>query len=481
MSDRDGGSSVGEDRNHGPDAWARVVAPLDLDPGAAVCIALSGGADSVHLLRVAAAARERPRVVGAHVEHALRGEESAADARACAELCAELGVEHAAARAPVDRARSGLEARARAARYAALAEIARARGIATIATAHHADDALETLVLRWVRGADFAGLGALRPRLALAGTPEVVVVRPLLGVRRAEIRAALERAGATWREDSSNEDVRFARNAVRHELLPAVAAACGPRAIDDLHAFARALAALERALGACVPALRLEPPAGTSALATHRRGPSGGGFARGAIAALDEPYARRALARLLAETTGDVPRRAELDALLADATAGRPTRRALRGGWTARVRRERVELEPPTPPRAATAVEIALPVPGVADLGDGRRIEAELREVAPDDPLPRDPACVDVDARGLRELRVRAPRPGDRFHALGAPGSKPLARFLADVGIAAGDRALVRLVASGDEIVWVAGVRPAEARRVRADTGPRVRLTLGTT
>jgi tRNA(Ile)-lysidine synthase len=75
-------------------------------------------------------------------------------------------------------------------------------------------------------------------------------------------------------------------------------------------------------------------------------------------------------------------------------------------------------------------------------------------------------------------LRVRFPRPGDRFHPLGAPGSKSLARFLAESGIPRGDRPHVPLVTSGAEILWVAGIRPAQHARVRPGTTQRLRLEL---
>ena len=86
---------------------------------------------------------------------------------------------------------------------------------------------------------------------------------------------------------------------------------------------------------------------------------------------------------------------------------------------------------------------------------------------------------VELDASGLpHSLLVRWARPGDRFHGLGAPGSRPLRRFLADAGVASEIRDRVPLVFAGDELLWVAGVRPCESRKVRSDTRLRLRLRL---
>lgn len=496
-----------------PERWARLAEPLGIEADAPVCIALSGGADSVYLLRVIAAARPGVRIVGVHVDHGLRGDESDADARFCLELCASANVEFELARVQLDPDVSGLEARARAARYAALARIARAHGIATIVTAHHADDALETLILRWLRGVEIAGLPALRPRLLLeaplvepprrperrevlrAAGATLVVARPLLALRRAEIRAALERAGAEWREDSSNDDTRFSRNALRHGILPAIADACGPDALENMHAFGRAVAALEESMARRAGHVRLEPPRHAHTRRSRRTELLGGTIARSDLAALEPPLARRALARVFAEATGAVPSGKTLDRLIADLYAGRTSRHEIRGGWRVQLRGDRIDLEPPEKLRAdradprqlvlpfdaapGIAHEFALAIPSTVELEGGRRIRADRIERAAGSAFTRDPTRVEIDAHGLPlVLAVRMPRPGDRFHPLGAPGSKPLARFLADVGVPRHDRARVPLVVAGEQIVWVAGVRPSETRRVRADTRERVRLAL---
>jgi tRNA(Ile)-lysidine synthase len=189
-------------------------------PQLPLAIALSGGADSTGLL-LACARRWPGQVHALHVHHGLQ---AAADdfQRHCASLCAQLQIplhtrrvdaRHASGESP--------EAAARQARYAALAELARAQGIADIALAHQADDQAETLLIALARGAGLAGLAAM-PELALRAG--LRYHRPLLTVAGAEIRAWLREQGVAWIDDPTNGDMRFLRNRIRAQLLPAVQA-----------------------------------------------------------------------------------------------------------------------------------------------------------------------------------------------------------------------------------------------------------------
>ena len=121
--------------------WTQLARSVGLEPKAGVVLALSGGADSVYLLHVLAAAREAPLLAAVHVDHGLRGAESARDLAFCRDLCARLQVRFVARSITLDPSPSGLEARAREARYAVLAQEALRMRARTIVTGHHADDA----------------------------------------------------------------------------------------------------------------------------------------------------------------------------------------------------------------------------------------------------------------------------------------------------------------------------------------------------
>jgi tRNA(Ile)-lysidine synthase len=179
-------------------------------------IAVSGGPDSCALLLLAAAALPG-RIAAATVDHGLR-EASAGEARFVAELCEAIGVEHAVL--PVTVEAGNVQAQARTARYRALADWAGQHGIAALATAHHADDQAETLLLRLNRASGVAGLAGVRER-GVAPDSDLLLVRPLLGWRRAELESVVAAAGLTAVADPSNLDDRFDRVRLRKALAGA--------------------------------------------------------------------------------------------------------------------------------------------------------------------------------------------------------------------------------------------------------------------
>lgn len=181
-------------------------------------LACSGGADSSALV-LALASASRDLVVG-HVLHDMRPEAQArADADAVRELARRVGLpcDEAAIRA---REHPGnLEAQSRRLRYQALAEMARRYDCPYVATAHQADDQLETLLMRLMRGAGPRGLAGIAPSRA-SGVPGVTIVRPMLGLTRARAEQICHTAGWTWRADPTNFDADRLRAAVRQRLLP---------------------------------------------------------------------------------------------------------------------------------------------------------------------------------------------------------------------------------------------------------------------
>ena len=242
--------------------------------GDRVAVAVSGGADSVALLRALLDLRDELGIVlaVAHFNHGLRGAESDADQAFVAELARQSGLEFFAGLADVrDHAvlnKLSVEAAGRELRYQWFARLATAKRLNAIATAHTLDDQAETVLLKFLRGAGTRGLAGIWPVVGSAGAealpfnksadgapggvplqegfvsgheftradmrpiyPEPAsaggtfrgparIVRPLLCVSRDEVEAYLESLGQTWREDTSNLDHRFLRNRVRHELLP---------------------------------------------------------------------------------------------------------------------------------------------------------------------------------------------------------------------------------------------------------------------
>lgn len=195
--------------------------------GDAIVIGCSGGADSVALLRglalLAPRRNWRLRLIVGHVNHQLRGQQSEDDAAFVGALAAthDCAYELREIR-PADEP-GNLEANARKLRYRALCDIAQHHGASLIATAHHADDQLETLLLRILRGSAAAGLRGVAWRRRLKhdhSSLKIHAIRPLLASPREDLTGLLETLGQTWREDPTNADTSFARNRLRHEVIP---------------------------------------------------------------------------------------------------------------------------------------------------------------------------------------------------------------------------------------------------------------------
>jgi tRNA(Ile)-lysidine synthase len=272
---------------------ASVQLELPPDVTAPVLVGCSGGADSLALLALAVDGGLAP--IAVHVDHGLRtGSDREADV--VTDAAARLGAEFDARRVTVAPG-PNLEARARAARYDAL-EAARVEHHATaVLVAHTADDQAETVVLNLLRGSGSAGLAGMPSRRGH-------VVRPLLGARRADVRAECTRRELTPREDPSNDDLAFRRNWIRHEVLPLLERGAGrdltpllTRQADVLRAESDFLDALARAAW----------PGESGALARD-------------LAALPDPVARRAVRCWLGPPP---PALDEVDAVLAVARGER--------------------------------------------------------------------------------------------------------------------------------------------------------------
>jgi tRNA(Ile)-lysidine synthase len=208
-----------------PAAWADVT----------VLVAVSGGADSVALLRAMAAVKTAGagRLAAAHFNHRLRPDADG-DEQFVVDLCARLGVTCDVGHADPGElvaASDGVEAAARAVRYRFLQQTAGRLGARFVVTAHTADDQAETVLHRVLRGTGIRGLGGIARTRPLG---HAVLMRPLLEVRHAELIAYLDALGQPWRQDQSNQETRFTRNRIRHRLLPHLQKRYNKEVVDAL-------------------------------------------------------------------------------------------------------------------------------------------------------------------------------------------------------------------------------------------------------
>ncbi|SOE60019.1 tRNA(Ile)-lysidine synthase [Burkholderia sp. D7] len=203
------------------DAVRAAFADVPASPHTLVAVALSGGLDSTALLDAAVRCAGQTRVIALHIHHGLSPNADTWAAH-CHAFAQALGVRFASRQ--VDVVREGgesLEAAARDARYRALDALCAEHGASALWLAHHADDQAETVLLQLLRGAGVAGLAAMAPQRADgASTPRV---RPLLHLLRAQLEHYAHERDLHWIDDESNADTRYARNALRHDVLPALA------------------------------------------------------------------------------------------------------------------------------------------------------------------------------------------------------------------------------------------------------------------
>lgn len=189
------------------------------------CVGLSGGSDSVLLLRYLKKISEKNnfKIIALHLNHSLRGAESDCDAEFCEGLCADLGVELIVKKADIKKYalenKLSIEDAARKYRYRWFAETCGKMNAAAIFIAHHADDQAETVLLRLFRGAGLKGLGGMK-KVSFFG--ELKIIRPWLDVPREILDRQIEEEKIGFRYDTSNSDVHFDRNWLRHFLIPEI-------------------------------------------------------------------------------------------------------------------------------------------------------------------------------------------------------------------------------------------------------------------
>ena len=448
-----------------------------LRAGGRVLVALSGGADSVALLFLLRELEEAGALTIAaiaHLNHQLRGAESDADEAFCVALAGRLGLEAVIERADVAAVartqKRSIEDAARVTRYGFLERAATAVSAETIAVAHTLDDQAETFLLRLLRGAGTRGLGAIRPK---AGR----VIRPLIELERAELRGYLAGRREPFREDASNADVAFARNRVRHELLPLLESRFSTGVTHILAREAELARQDEEFLAGeaikLAARIVLTDVGGVRVDADElRRAPRALG-SRVAHAVLQRLAGTRSIhfehvERLLGLAEPS-PLRAAGDRGQAagNRAISLPGQDAVRVG-------EWIVLKPRRNRTSANDFVVSLSIPGEVVLeAQGLAVGAEqLPGPAGSSGRQRKWTArgseVGVAAGALElPLAIRSRRPGDRFRPLGAPGKRKLQDFLVDRKVARNERDAVPLVVDGrDRIVWVVGQTVAEDFRV---------------
>jgi tRNA(Ile)-lysidine synthase len=404
------------------DGWAAQHAPPR------VTVAFSGGLDSTVLLATLCRIERPAHVRVAHVDHGLQPR-SAEWSEHCARVAAAHGVEFVALSVAVDRGSGeGLEAAAREARYGALRELL-APG-EWLLTAHHADDQLETVLLRMLRG---TGVRGLRGIIAFAPFGAGWLGRPLLGFTRNELRAEAEARRLSWIDDPSNAEPRHDRNYLRLHALPALRARW-PAAAQHAERLAEQASDAERLLEAVAAE-------DARALSAPWHVP------RATLAALDPARQRNLLRHLLRLAGLDAPSARKLEELrrgLLESHAESRTRVRWPSG-EGRIYREALHLLAPLPPASPRGYTAQL-APGESWVGpEGRLTLARGRDR---DGLPQ--SWLD------RGLTVRFRGGGERFRPRGRDHHHSLKHLFQESGVVPWMRDRVPLLYRGDELAAIA-------------------------
>lgn len=426
-----------------------------IEPGSSVVVMVSGGADSACAAAGLASELGADAVHALHVNYGLR--EGAADSElACRRLCAALRID-----LHVERSQAPLEGNvqgaARAVRYEAAERLRARTSSELVATGHTRTDVAETVLYRLAVSPGSRALLGLAPRSGR-------VVRPLLRIGRERTRALVARAGLPYVDDETNDDPRFARNRIRHEILPVLAelSQAAERNIAETQAeLAEEATLLERVV-------------------LEELGSAGADAAAVAVAAerLEgrEPALRRLALRALAERAAGrrvALGRARAEQILRLALDPEGGSLDLGSGLRAVCERGFVRFEAEAPDAAPKAV--SLRVPGRARVGRWE-VRAELH------PTPVEPAGPDLatlDAGSLAgRIEVRTWREGDRIRPLGMRGTKTLGDLFTDRGVPRSLRPTIPIVTVNGEVAWVAGVAVSEDFRLEADSDEVAVLSL---
>jgi len=435
-------------------------------------LAVSGGADSVCMLYTLNEIKEELGIslYVAHLDHGLRGKESAGDARYVAELSQKLGipakVEKRDVKAYQKEKGVSLEEAAREVRYAFLKEIADSFGCSKVAVGHTRDDHVETILMHIIRGSGTRGLKGLESLTdwRLPNGESLTVIRPLLSLGREDTQVYCQLKGVEPRMDSTNLSPSLFRNRIRLELLPVLR-----RYNQQIE---RAVLRLSKIISGDIDFVDKGAACLKGEVVYKHKGIYM--FRKESLKEL-HPALKRGIVRLVLEeiygSLKDVEARHVEEIMAAlDLPAGRsinlPDGVIFSVGYDDYMLGRELSTLVPFP---VLEGESEIKLPGITEL-PGWQIETAITGTGALKEEPKDlTAYFDYEKTGKR-LTVRQTKPGDRFYPLGLGGEKKLRRFMIDEKIPRSWRDNIPIVCSGKSIIWLVGYRIDERVKVTKDT-----------
>ncbi len=432
-------------------------------PGDTVIVGFSGGPDSLCLsdLLRRLSGRYGWRIILAHFDHQLRGEDSREDARFCREWAVSKGMDfRTVARDIADEARisgESTELAARRCRYAFFAQIQSETGAQRIALGHHQDDQAETVLMRLIRGTGIDGLAGMRP-MRRDG-----VIRPLLAEPRTEILRYCSQEALTPRVDHTNMENTYTRNGLRLEILPLLAERYNPRIAEALCRTAAQAAEDSDCLNHMADAF------------ITKQGKAAAGYVELSVESLREQPAaiqKRVLRNSVRRVTGSAENleSEHLEQILKLLSASQTGKQTVFCG--ARIQRNygvltiREDKEKPV----FEEVEIQAK-PGVVKVFGGQFVLRMLTRQQWETSTNRGPGIIVIDAGSIRgSLRIRQRKSGDAMIPLGMKGFKKIKNMMIDLKIPRDIRDTIPVLCDAEKIIWVAGIRMDERVRVKPET-----------
>lgn len=439
-----------------------------IEPKDTIVLGISGGADSVCLLKILARWKEAWGISlrAVHVHHQLRGEEADADERFVRELCENEGIPcrvfHEDVQGMAQREKIGLEEAGRITRYRCFATVCEDVGGGKIALAHHQDDLAETMLHHLVRGTGMAGLCSLKP---VSGNR----IRPLLCLEKEEILVYLEAAGQPWRTDSSNLEDDYTRNRIRHHVLEELKTEVNPRAVRHMAQLSEELEETRAVLAQVAAEKRRQ---------YVRKSEKGMLFAE-ELKKEPDLIGRQIVHDLLKEISGKQKdfTRIHIEAVQELWNRKVGARRDLPYGMQAIRTYDGIYLERKAEKcetrdsEKNAGIQINVQSEGTESFQIGELTLTVSRTARDFGEIPEKKYTKWFDYDRIKQtLVIRHRQPGDRICLFDGGGSKKLKDYLIDRKIPAQKRDQLWLLADGSDILWIIGDRISAAYKVTAES-----------
>jgi len=463
-----------------------------LYPGDSVLACVSGGSDSVALLYILAMLSPRFHItIGvAHLDHCLRAEKSAQDARFVESLALKLGLPFHIQKVNIgevaEQEKLSIEHAGRKARYDFFWNTSQKAGYSRIATAHHAGDNAEVILMNILRGAGKSGLSGIPP---VRKDRDIDIIRPLIHLSKNEIRKFLSENGLHCVQDSTNQDTAYYRNRVRHNLLPEIEVSYNPKIIEALNRMGSIIRDEENWISEIVDSEMRN-------LVLHEKnGPIR--FSASQLMKNPLPLRRRIVRNVIRQVKGDLTKvtydhidsilnlierhcpegQVHLpDEVLLEVISGQVFIQKKR---IARPRKVKAESQPPyifrySVPKPGSLPQIIL----IPEIGKQIRF-SKTGSIDPDhlNKPESNTAWIDMDTIEF-PLTIRKVLPGDQFSPLGMDGTQKVKKFFINNKIEKSVRKTCPILVNDDRIIWVGGFRIDNTVKVTSSTKKILKVEL---